>query len=44
MEAGQGEATWDGRTATGAAAPPGVYLVELRVHGERRSIRLVKLT
>jgi FlgD Ig-like domain/FG-GAP-like repeat/FG-GAP repeat len=43
MQAGRTEASWNGHAATGKAAPAGVYFVEMRVGGETRSVRFVKM-
>jgi hypothetical protein len=40
---GAHEVLWDGRDASGVALPSGVYLVELRTLGARRTSRLVLL-
>ena len=37
LSAGKHTARWDGRDAAGRAAPSGVYLLELRTDGERRT-------
>ena len=38
------EIVWDGRTSTGAPAPPGVYRVTVRVRGASAPVTLTGLT
>lgn len=38
------DVAWDGRTSTGAPAPPGVYLVTVRVRGASAPVTLTGLT
>jgi len=43
MEAGRHEVFWNGRTASGSAAPTGVYLARLVTPGYTRTLKMVML-